>query len=111
MVLSLPLHVGLPQKFAPEATGGLGSAPVRTGYGGGTAAWIMGTLGVPAMQASWCPGEQEITVLLRLFLGSGSSAPVGIKCRGGVAAWITGTLAMSSILGSRWQFSQDIWCY
>ena len=81
---------------------------MRTGYGGGTAAWIMGTLGVPGMQVSWCPGEQEITVLLGLFLGSGSSAPVGIKCRGGVAAWITGTLAMSSILGSRWQFSQDI---
>lgn len=39
---------------------GLGSAPVMTGCGSGTAAWIEGNLVVPDVKASQQPREQEI---------------------------------------------------
>ena len=40
--------------------GGLGSAPVRAGWGGGAAAWVPGVLAAPGTQGSWHLGQQEI---------------------------------------------------
>ena len=40
--------------------GGLGFAPVRARYGGGTSAWIAGVLAAPGTQGSWRLVQQEI---------------------------------------------------
>ena len=54
MDLLPPLHVGHLQEFASEA------APVMTGCGSGTAAWIEGNLVVPDVKARQQPWGKMI---------------------------------------------------
>ena len=56
--------------------------------------------------AAICTGD---TVLLRLFLASGSFASVRIEHGGGAAAWIAGTLAALSMQGCWWPQVQELW--
>ena len=49
--------IGVCSRGYPEA---LGSAPVRTGHGGGTTAWVMGPPVVTGAQENWQPLLREI---------------------------------------------------
>ena len=48
--------------------GRLGFAPLRASYGGGAAAWLMGTLVAPSMQGHRLPPPQELWPHQSLFL-------------------------------------------
>ena len=60
------LHVGHPQEFATEAA--LEGLRLPQWCGGGTVAWIVGTLATTGTQGSWWPQAQEICqYVLRFF--------------------------------------------
>ena len=59
--------------------GRLRSAIVRTGSGGGTVAWITGTVVVPSVQRYWWPQAQELWHYHSLFLASGSWHSEGLS--------------------------------
>ena len=59
--------------------GRLRCALVRTGCGGGSVAWITGTLVVPSVQRCWWPQVQELWHYYSLFLAPGSWHSKGIS--------------------------------
>ena len=60
MILFLPLHVGRPLGFAPEAALEALGLPLEFALcRGGAAAWVTRVLAAPGIQGSWQLSQQE----------------------------------------------------